>query len=55
MNGYRISRPFFKMPTVGLLYRIRSLKLSFRLSRIDWIKREVRYIYQVKCHLYLEI
>jgi len=47
MSGYRISRRFFKMPTAGLLCRIRSLKLSFRLSRTDWIKREVQYFRQV--------
>ena len=44
MNGYRILKPCSKMPTVGLPCRTRSLKPSFRLSRTDWIKREVRYI-----------
>jgi hypothetical protein len=43
MSGYRISKRYFKMPTAGLPCRIRSLKLSFRLSRTDWTKREVQY------------
>jgi hypothetical protein len=34
------------MPTAGLPCRIRSLKLSFRLSGIDWIKREVQYFHE---------
>lgn len=41
MNGYRISKRYSKMRTGGLPCRIRSLRLSFRLSGIDWIKREV--------------
>jgi len=44
MNGYRILKLCSKMPTVGLPCRTRSLKPSFRPSRTDWIKREVRYI-----------
>src|SRR6267154_6475428 len=43
MSGDRISKRYFKMPTAGLPCRIRSSKLSFRLSGIDWIKREVLY------------
>jgi hypothetical protein len=46
MNGYRILKLYSKMPTVGLPFRTRSLKLSFRLSRTDWIKQEVQYIYE---------
>lgn len=46
MNGYRISKRYFKMPTGGLPCRIRSLRLSFRLSGIDWIKREVQYFHE---------
>lgn len=46
MSGYRISKRYFKMPTAGLPCRIRSLKLSFRLSGIDWIKREVQYFHE---------
>ena len=41
MSGYRTSKPYFKMPTAGSPYKIRSLKLSFRPSRTDWIKQEV--------------
>jgi kinesin family member 5 len=46
MSGYRISKRYFKMPTAGLPCRIRSLKLSFRLSGTDWIKREVQYFHE---------
>ncbi len=45
-SGYRILKPYFKMPTAGLPCRTRSLKLSFRLSRTDWIKREVQYFHE---------
>lgn len=41
MSGYKISKPYFRMLTGGLLCRTRSLKLNFRLSRTDWIRREV--------------
>lgn len=41
MSGYKISKPYFRMLTAGLLCRTRSLKLNFRLSRTDWIRREV--------------
>src|SRR5712671_4362563 len=46
MNGYRISNLCCKMPTVGLPCRTRSLKPSFRLTRIDWIKQEVESIHE---------
>ena len=46
MSGYRISKRYFKMPTAGLPCRIRSLKLSFRLSGTDWTKREVQYFHK---------
>jgi hypothetical protein len=39
------------MPIVGLPFRTRSLKLSFRLSRTDWIKQEVQYIHEPDTHL----
>lgn len=43
MSGYKILKPYFKMLTDGLPCRTRSLKLSFRLSRTDWIKLEVQH------------
>jgi len=46
MSGYRISKRYFRMPTAGLPCRIRSLRLSFRLSGTDWIKREVQYFHE---------
>jgi kinesin family protein 5 len=46
MSGYRTSKRYFKMPTGGLPCRIRSLKVSFRPSGIDWIKREVQYFHE---------
>lgn len=45
-SGYRISKRYFKMPIAGLPCRIRSLRLSFRLSETGWIRREVRYFHK---------
>jgi hypothetical protein len=46
MNGYRTLKLYSKMPIVGLPFRTRSLKPSFRLSRTDWTKQEVQYIHE---------